>query len=315
MIIDPYRSGQLAKRLALAMDNTLLPRVPRLYEGVVMPARRKLYDIAVKEKASRLVEKGGSPLFTNIEIETVNRCNYDCSFCPAGKSHERRPFRRMDESLFTSIIGQLRELGFDKNLAMYSNNEPLLDPRAVDFCALAKERVPKAFVYMFTNGSLLDRETFEGLMGSLDKLIIDNYSDDLKPIGQVHEVLKLCKGNERWRSKTVVVLRKKNEFRNNRAGRAPNRRSLVRLSSPCIYPFSQVVVRPDGKLSLCCNDVLGEETLGDLTREGILEAWRGKKYKDARRSMLTGRRTLELCARCDNITTEEIELAPHRLNC
>lgn len=28
-----------------------------------------------------------------------------------------------------------------------------------------------------------------------------------------------------------------------------------------------MVVRPDGKVSLCCNDALGTMTLGDLTKE------------------------------------------------
>ena len=318
MILNPYKGRTLAHKLAFVMDNKVLPSLPLLYEGLVIPLRRRVYDAMVKSRVNDLISKAGgidAHLFRNIEIETVNRCNNDCQFCPANKRYDRRPLGKMDEKLFRSIIEQLKNLNFSHALAMYSNNEPLLDPRAVDFCAHAKDQLPKAFVYMFTNGTLLDAATFGKLMGCLDKLVIDNYSDDLRPTGQVREIIKECRKNAKWSSKTVIVLRKKSEFRNNRAGRAPNRRSLVPLTSPCLYPFSQLVVRPDGKLSLCCNDVYGEITLGDLMKEGLLEAWQGEKFKAVRSSMMKGRANLALCCKCDNITAEHIELAPHRITC
>ena len=39
-----------------------------------------------------------------ISIETVNRCNGTCAFCPCNINDEKRPFKRMTEELFYSII-------------------------------------------------------------------------------------------------------------------------------------------------------------------------------------------------------------------
>lgn len=318
MIINPYAQDSGLGRVALAFDGALIARAPLVYEGIVIPLRRRIYDIMVRGTIDRKVRVAASrsaPSFTNVEIETINWCNNNCSFCPASTLYDRRPRRSMEESLFRSIIEQLREVDFRGALALYSNNEPLLDPRACDFADYAKERLPGAFVYMMTNGSPLNEGIFRRLMGSLDKLIIDNYSDSLELIPPVREVVRLCAQNEGWRRKTTVILRRKNEFRTNRAGQAGNRRGLVRLSSSCLYPFSQVVVRPDGKLSLCCNDVYGTTTMGDLSREGLLEAWGGEKYREARSKIALGRGHLEPCRRCDNLTTDFIELVPHRLSC
>lgn len=41
-----------------------------------------------------------TPLFNNIEIETVNRCNGTCSFCPVNKNQDPREYKKMPEELF-----------------------------------------------------------------------------------------------------------------------------------------------------------------------------------------------------------------------
>ena len=50
------------------------------------------------------------PLFLNCMIETVNRCNGSCAFCPASKKTESRPFKMMTNELFYRIIDELAEL-------------------------------------------------------------------------------------------------------------------------------------------------------------------------------------------------------------
>jgi radical SAM protein with 4Fe4S-binding SPASM domain len=62
-----------------------------------------------------------------------------------------------------------------------------------------------------------------------------------------------------------------------------------------------MVIRPDGKLSMCCNDALGEDTLGDVTSEGVKGAWRNANRRSVQAAMLRGRHTIPLCAKCDNL--------------
>lgn len=61
-----------------------------------------------------------------------------------------------------------------------------------------------------------------------------------------------------------------------------------------------MVVRPDGKLSLCCNDALGQETLGDLSVQSIREAWNDSRRRTVQDLMLGGRDKLDVCRHCDN---------------
>lgn len=50
-----------------------------------------------------------------------------------------------------------------------------------------------------------------------------------------------------------------------------------------------MVIRPDGKISRCCQDVYGNETLGDVSKESIMKAFAGEKYNEYRESMLSGK--------------------------
>jgi len=47
-----------------------------------------------------------------VSIETVNRCNSTCSFCPANRTSESRPYQKMTEELFKKIIADLIETIF-----------------------------------------------------------------------------------------------------------------------------------------------------------------------------------------------------------
>lgn len=80
------------------------------------------------------------PLFQYIEIETYNRCNGVCDFCPVSIKNEKRSLKKMDESLFKKIIDQLSEMDYRGKLAIFSNNEPFLDDRIVTFNRYARNK-------------------------------------------------------------------------------------------------------------------------------------------------------------------------------
>ena len=78
-------------------------------------------------------EYSKSPELHSIEIETVNACNNDCSFCPASKKNDTRIHRFMSEKLFKKIITELQEMQYSGVVSLFSNNEPLLDKRIFEF--------------------------------------------------------------------------------------------------------------------------------------------------------------------------------------
>lgn len=245
------------------------------------------------------------PLFSQVEVETQNRCNGTCAFCPVNRNAPQRTYARMNDELYESVIEQLAGLRYSKALSLHSNNEPLLDKRLPDFAAFARKRLPKAKIKMFTNGTLLTLDLFRELMPSFDRIFINNYNDtpDFLPnIQEIHDFCTTPEGENCISGKTVVIqLRDPHAVLSSRAGNAPNRKPP---SSPpgykCKYPFVQFIIRPDGRVSLCCNDALGQTTLGDLNDELLLDVWRGPAYADIRTRMAEkGRSAIPLCAVCD----------------
>ena len=256
------------------------------------------YISACVESLSRNPE-----LFNHIEIETYNRCNGGCSFCPVSVKNETRPEMKMDETLFKRIIDNLSELNYDGKIALFSNNEPFLDDRILDFHKYAREKLPKARFHLFTNGTKLSLDMFIKVIGYLDELIIDNYNQSLNFIPNNKAIKEYCEKHPELIKKVSIVLRKQDEILTSRGGDAPNRSELVSYeNATCMLPFRQMIVRPDGKVSLCCNDPLGKFTLGDLNKERIEDVWYGDKFNVIRRKIKDGRKNIDKCKYCDVFT-------------
>ena len=66
----------------------------------------KRYARNVQQYVKRFQEKE-IPVFRMVNIETVNRCNGKCAFCPANIYEEKREYKTMSETLFYKIIMEL----------------------------------------------------------------------------------------------------------------------------------------------------------------------------------------------------------------
>lgn len=241
------------------------------------------------------------PLFSSIEIEVINRCNGECPFCPANKYDDPRKMKRMDEALFKKIIDELGALDYKGRLALHSNNEPFLDGRIIEFAKYAREKVPNAYIYMFTNGTLVTLDKFNEIIPYLDKMVIDNYDDDLKLHPNAKAIHQLCKINTRLDKKVEIHVRKVHEVLSTRGGQSPNNQKKKTIAMSCILPYKQMIVRPDGKTSLCCNDPYGKNTLADLKKMTLREAWYSERYKRVRKALKYGRKRVNLCRYCDTL--------------
>ena len=115
-------------------------------------------------KASLARQKRKNPLFEAVEIETTTVCNRTCSYCP--NSAIKRPAGNMDEALFRSIIDSLKEMDFSGRVSPHFYGEPLVDRRILKFIAYTREKLPKAFIKLFTNGDLLTYDLFLKLLES-----------------------------------------------------------------------------------------------------------------------------------------------------
>jgi organic radical activating enzyme len=253
---------------------------------------------AEAEKVERL--KNTDALFNHIEIETVNRCNGGCSFCPVNAKNDSREYQKMTEVLFYKIIGELEDMDYRGRIALFSNNEPFLDDRIIDFQKYARAHLPGARFHLFTNGTLLTLDKFVEIIPHLDELIIDNYNQNLELIPNNKKIVDYCEEHEELKNKVTVVLRKIDEVLTTRGGDAPNARKVSYPDAKCVLPFQQMIVRPDGKVSLCCNDPLGRNTLADLNEETLLEAWNNPRFRMVRKCLDEGgRKNWKHCEHCD----------------
>lgn len=141
------------------------------------------------------------PLFSSVEVETINACNGMCSFCPVNQASDPRKHIMMKHDLFEKIITELKVLNYSDRIGLFSNNEPFLDKRIIYFVKYAREYLPHVYLYLYTNGSLLTLQKHSEIMQYLDYIAIDNYDDIGKLQPEIYNIIKLCEQNEQLNQK------------------------------------------------------------------------------------------------------------------
>lgn len=242
------------------------------------------------------------PLIVN--LETINRCNGSCAFCTANHTAEKRPFKKMTDELFKSIIDQLADWGFKGHLTLYGNNEPWIDTRIVDFHKYCREKLPDSFIFMSTNGLLLDVDKVKSIIPYVDQLIINNYCEDMKLHDNVKTIYDYVKAHpeEFGDVEILIQMRYAKAVLTNRAGSAPNKKATNKvIKETCLMPFTDMFIFPDGKMGICCCDNFEVTNLADLNEVPIKDAWNSEEYKKAREAIKDGRQNYPFCKFCDFI--------------
>jgi len=242
----------------------------------------------------------GMPLFSRVEIETINRCNGSCTFCPVNKNDDPRKPSMMTDELFDKIITQLHELDYSGDIGLFANNEPFLDTRIEAFAKKTRELLPKARIEIYSNGTLITLKRFMEIIPYLDFLVIDNYNDKLKWHDTVKEIRDYLKQNPEHKEKVSIRMRKETALMSSRGGQAPNNKKKKALPLSCLLPFYHFYIRPDGKIGLCCVDALAKYTLGDVSQQSLKDVWFSDTFAKIREQIKQGRDSLEVCKHCDS---------------
>ncbi len=118
----------------------------------------------------------------SIYIETTNRCNFRCRYCPMSLPAYSKivgGFRTMKHNEFRKICKDIQTGGRVKALRFYFMGEPLLDPHLSERIAIACQMRLAERTELTTNGVLLDREKSQAIINSgLDYLRISISSVD-----------------------------------------------------------------------------------------------------------------------------------------
>ena len=252
------------------------------------------------QKAFARIDKHGVPLFSRVEVETINRCNGACTFCPVNKNDDPRPLAKMTDELFEKILTELHELDYSGTFCLFANNEPFLDKRLETFAKAARAALPKARIEIFSNGTVIELDRFIEIIQYLDLLVIDNYNDKLKYNEKTKAIQAYLKQNPEHKAKVSIRMRKETGLMSTRGGQAPNNSKRKALPLSCLLPFYHLYIRPDGKIGLCCVDALAKHTLGDVSTQSLKDIWYSEAYSNIREKIRKGRETLEVCRYCDS---------------
>ncbi len=231
-------------------------------------------------------------IFSRIEIETNTNCNRACRICP--NSNSPRPLGLMSLDTYNLLLNQLSEIKYKGQLAPCFYNEPFLDDRLPELMRLARKKLPKAHLTIYTNGSLLTSSDLDILFDlGLDGMVISQYEENLPKDNVDHIMANLP---EILRSKIRYRVVTNDQFLTNRGGLVKVRRAIKKRV--CFQASTDATVDYKGNVLLCCNDYNCEHVFGNIEDKHIREIWNQPDYMKLRRDLRKGNFTLDICKTC-----------------
>lgn len=262
-----------------------------------------------------------------VAIETTNRCNANCSFCPNNSLARNR--HTMSDKLFRKIIDDCLEFN-PKYIEPFLNGEPLMDPAIFDRISYIKENLKKTKIKLYTNGNLLtpyktDKLALVGvdeLFVSINSLNCTKYYEvmglDLRKT--LSNMDYLIKKSESAAPKIVFRMTRTDDtslYEQDRFIQYCNdmgvQSYIVGLFNykgsvhsdlpipnfPCEH-IERVDILSNGNVTLCCMDQEGEYSWGNVKNSSILEIFNGKQASEYKELHRSGKRnTIAPCYSCN----------------
>ena len=277
---------------------------PQLCSKMYLGYIRKKTERTNKEYIEYVMnQKEKKPLF--IHLETINRCNGICSFCPCNKNEDKRSLKIMEKTLFHKVLDDLVEHNYEGILMLNANCEPFLDKRMPELIDEATKKLPNAQHILFSNGTLITQEILEKIAGKLDVLYINNYSEKYEFNESSKRIYDYVVNNREkfGKMKVQIEFRYANEVLTNKGGMAPNKKNTQKIyTNLCPNPYTETVIYPDGTVGLCCNDNYEITNFGNVGENSIFEVFNNDKINSVRERMRTGRNHYEFCQYCDFVS-------------
>jgi MoaA/NifB/PqqE/SkfB family radical SAM enzyme len=279
------------------------------------------------------LERGELPPPKVVYAESTNACNATCVMCP--RDEMERTIGIMPMDLFKRVADECAEWGVEE-LRLHNFGEPMIDVKLYDKIEYAKRKgIPTTTIY--TNAALMSGDKARALIDAgLDKLYVsfdgaskktfetirlplsfDQVSQNVRDfydlrremgatnpkiyltfthINQPREELeKFRRDWEPYSDKVFII------DCHDWAGQAevtlhePNHGPRW----PCVYLWKSMTVLYSGEVTLCCMDIKGAESVGNVSTSSLREIARGvamQKIRAAHRNHEYG--DVDLCKGC-----------------
>ncbi len=264
-----------------------------------------------------------------VAIETTNRCNASCSFCP--NSTLSRDRLTMEEGLFRKIIDDCMEFK-PQFIEPFLNGEPLMDVHIFDRIEYIRTKLPDTKIKLYTNANLLTPEKTERLSGAgvselfislntinelkykkIMGLDLENTMINLNYLLESHKnrkiadriVFRMTRTEDTTlfeQDKFIKYCKEKNveHYIVGLFNYKGNIHSPLPVPNyPCEH-IERIDILANGKVALCCMDQEGEYSLGDVTADSALEVFNGLPASYYRAMHRTGnRKKIAPCSNCN----------------
>jgi hypothetical protein len=224
---------------------------------------------------------------SKIEIETSSQCNRRCSYCPNSRpelAHRRETNRFLDQAVFSRLLGDLKEIGYDRKISLVGMNEFFMHEENFAYLELAKEMLPKAFIQAYSNGDYITREYIERAERTgLDLLVVSFHPQAGRPYNTDDILDRAAKFSNRTGLALTLTGYARGERLHLQAqlGRLQVQAGLVNWASaghnwagavssgkagaadgiPCQSPVNMLCLTHQGDFTLCC--VVPRERTGE----------------------------------------------------
>jgi len=255
---------------------------------------------------------GRIPLFERLQIESQSLCNRDCWFCP--RTHDRSGTyldaqgRAVSGELSTekivALLDEAAGLGFVGLVGFFNYSEPLMDRRHLDLARAAARRGMRPQLH--TNGDALRKRP------ELIDEVRDTYHDITIGLYDYEDNQALERERAFWRAALreadvafshIGDARRAHSVGTPRALTPPDGRyafpDLVYENAPCHRPLLRMIVRYDGEMCLCCEDLRADFALGNVHQSTLAELWYSERHAAIIERLVEGHRQAHaLCSTC-----------------
>lgn len=264
-----------------------------------------------------------------VAVETTNRCNAKCSFCPNSDLNRGRLL--MGDELFRKIIDDCTEFPLPA-IEPFLQGEPFVDPKIFDRLQYINEKLPDTALRLYSNGAALNQEKADRLRSlNVDKLYISLNTIVPERYGRIvglsfehtmAHVEYLATPNGKGTVAREIIFRLTLTDESTKKELSDFKKLCKRLrarpmavglfnykgdiqsdlpvpSYPCEH-IDRLDILSSGKTTLCCMDQEGEYGWGSVEEASVLEVFNNKLATQLRMSHRQGKRkNVEPCNRCN----------------
>jgi|GEM_PF-2146469 len=255
----------------------------------------------------------------HLNIETSDKCNRSCTYCPLQHARDNSPARLLDDGVFDRLLDELAALsqmpGPQLKVSLQWIDEPLVHDRFFDYAERAVAKVPGAMWLLQTNGDFLDDTKAKQLDSLFDAIAVNAYAES------AHQRLERLDIDVDWASfkRRIQSPGRLRRSRSSPSSSSSSGRALWHINQkyhdddwvqsydevqvapdvPCMRLYVQAAVAFNGDVHICCRDNLKAHPVGNLNEMSLVDAYNSESAQQLRHHMEHGRRDrIAMCHQC-----------------